>query len=630
MTMKTNKRLKAAICPMAAMLLAAASLTSCSSEENIADNTQSQGIQLKLNGYLENTDTKTRGAGAQWEDVNGAAGGGLKFKWTNENTSEMYGGYYLADNNIILPTTDSKCYSKINIAIDDNNPAKATLSSEKNFIDGMGGYSGFKFTTKDVIFCFAPVNNPNDISCNQEYSNNMMGAWKTSFPMSFPSSFIQEEANSTKGISEYMYIYGEAFQPSEGNISSGANASAVDITFHHVPATVRYVITNKQGEAVTIRSVKMSFDSNVLPTTGQYSWETDGNSIQPSIYFDPTRTSSVTTQFGANGAGLSVDTTNPLLGYAVVAPSQNTITSNATFTITDGDGREYVSDCISAEDLLADVTKESKFMSGYVYTAWLLLDENKLTLGGVTVNGWDEIAGGDANNTAMSLTDLCSTDTYKAQREALTTLTLDGAAITTDEVTNYMGTNFVNYFQNVTTLNIAGTSLAVMKSLYNNTSVTTIKGENLTSLPESAFENATGVTSYQFPNVESVGKYCLKRSTSVKEISLPKLKAFSCQLFFGVSVGNACFASLTDFTEASNEFTTGNANIAFGATEEFNFGTKSPLDLFQDQKATLAGGTTLYLNEDGYEYKNKVSGNTWRGITFKAIKKYSEYTGKKN
>ena len=152
MTMKTNKRLKAAICPMAAMLLAAASLTSCSSEENIADNTQSQGIQLKLNGYLENTDTKTRGAGAQWETVNGAAGGGRKFNWTNENTSEMYGGYYLADNNIILPTTDSKCYSKINIAIDDNNPAKATLSSEKNFIDGMGGYSGFKFTPKDVIF----------------------------------------------------------------------------------------------------------------------------------------------------------------------------------------------------------------------------------------------------------------------------------------------------------------------------------------------------------------------------------------------------------------------------------------------------------------------------------------------
>ena len=155
---------------------------------------------------------------------------------------------------------------------------------------------------------------------------------------------------------------------------------------------------------------------------------------------------------------------------------------------------------------------------------------------------------------------------------------------------------------------------------------------NQNTLPYAGLEECIALKSVYAPDVTTVNKFCLKRC-SAADVSFPRLKSLNEQILFGVSaLQRACFASLTDFTKASQEFSHGQ-NLAFGANEQFAFAEgKNPLAIFQDNDAQtmaaqIATGVTLYLNENGYEYKHNVSGNTWRGVTFKAIKTYAEFLG---
>ncbi|MBO7149455.1 MAG: hypothetical protein J6V71_01020, partial [Clostridia bacterium] len=70
--------------------------------------------------------------------------------------------------------------------------------------------------------------------------------------MEMPATFTQTESQNPEFLRDYMMMYGHA------TVENG-NAS---IQFKHIPATFRFIITNKRPDEATIQSVSMTIDGD--------------------------------------------------------------------------------------------------------------------------------------------------------------------------------------------------------------------------------------------------------------------------------------------------------------------------------------------------------------------------------
>jgi hypothetical protein len=160
--------------------------------------------------------------------------------------------------------------------------------------------------------------------------------------------------------------------------------SETDISFSYIPALIRFAIANGNAASVNIKSVKMTCNSALFPTSAQYSLSSSSTTFAPVSSYTPTGTAADVSVDLTTAATVASGTYTRL--YAAVLPTA-TFTAEATFTftITTSEGTTYTSNKITGAQLAAswsgNITTGSSetkiFRSGKSYTFKLWLDNKK-------------------------------------------------------------------------------------------------------------------------------------------------------------------------------------------------------------------------------------------------------------
>ncbi|MDD3039894.1 fimbrillin family protein [Bacteroides sp.] len=361
---------------LAALMLL--SLAACSNEDDAAT-TQPAGKKLVMTAYNgENEQSMTRGA--HWED-NNTHTGGLSFHWdvagNNQAGDELYDIYSMVitkdgtigaswstepDKNFSIP------YSSLKIELT-GQPDKATLTS-RYYLDAS------KHSAGNAIYCITPILNAPDPDIPNSFYKNL----------AMPTDFTQAASGDAKHLKDYMYMTGTGTLKGE----TDQQLTSSDLYFKHIPATIRIALTNQRPEAATVTSIVMreTNGSKIFPNEKQ--WKclmgtvTDENT-RVSI-LEPTDKTGYTSSVTLNLTDANIAAEGKYYGYMLVLPqdAEHALADkHLTFDITTQDGNTYTSFSMDASEL-KKITKKQNFVSGYVYTFNLTLND-KLTLSGVEV-----------------------------------------------------------------------------------------------------------------------------------------------------------------------------------------------------------------------------------------------------
>ncbi len=218
------------------------------------------------------------------------------------------------------------------------------------------------------------------------------------------SLFVQQASQQPDFLREWMMLYGEAEMK---------NGSAL-ISFKHIPATFRFIITNERPAATTIKSVQVSLvdaAGNVQPVAAEtlaLEIEIENNTFEIFYGGNTWNThTSITTRLGQNGTAVAKG--EQYIAYALALPVGNADTGmpdeNAfkdkklQFTIeASGPDNEHLSFELDADKLAAaNPNNEYNWVGGKSYTIHMCLDDG-LLVQDITVDDWNEqdISGGEA------------------------------------------------------------------------------------------------------------------------------------------------------------------------------------------------------------------------------------------
>ncbi len=208
---------------------------------------------------------------------------------------------------------------------------------------------------------------------------------------SMPAEFTQTASGDPSFLRDYMIMCG----------SAEMNNGTASIEFEHIPATFRFIITNKRPSEATIKSVKISRDDagNIGSTLVRFA-------AQPTSDFfrqleEPC--TDITTVISGDDAVLG--TGGKYTAYAMALPIGEYNEQNAfkdkkiQFTIEAGDpDNEHLSFVLDGSQIAAvNPDEEYDWVSGKSYTIRMSLDDGLLEQD-ITVDDWNEqeIVGGEA------------------------------------------------------------------------------------------------------------------------------------------------------------------------------------------------------------------------------------------
>ena len=168
------------------------------------------------------------------------------------------------------------------------------------------------------------------------------------------------------------------------------------LRFKHIPATFRFIITNKRPTEATIKSVQVSLTDAALPVASKsVSIDFLGN-----LYFSRETHTAITTQLGENGTTVQKDAKYTAYALALPLADNNAFKDKKIqFTIEALDpDNEHLSFVLDADKLAAaNPNNEYNWVGGKSYTIRMSLND-VLTFEGITVDDWNEqdISGGEA------------------------------------------------------------------------------------------------------------------------------------------------------------------------------------------------------------------------------------------
>lgn len=365
--------------------LALLSVASCNNDDIVPDtpDVPTEGYHLTFDGGV-GVETGTR---AVWNDDSGL--GNLIFQWdytkdtgTNEMVMAfMNDGQLLASNNGKYHT-----YATIKPHSQHSDDAHwAVFETVEKYEHDMpsGQYDGYK------VFAVTPYRTENSSTVASSAD-----AFSATLPM--PCQFTQVAHQKPDFLRNYMYMYAT---------STIAGGSAT-LEFNHIPATFRFIVTNKRpGEAI-IRSVKVSRDDDGYMGSTQLVLTARAADAEISkAYTSPC--SAITTSITGDGAALATDAT--YIAYAMALPLGDDDGEYAPaaftgkkikFTIeASNPDNEYLSFVLDGSQLAgANPNGEYNWVGGKSYTIRMSLSD-VLTFDGITVNDWteeEEINGGEA------------------------------------------------------------------------------------------------------------------------------------------------------------------------------------------------------------------------------------------
>lgn len=354
------------------ILAAVAGLFASCQQDDIVPDTPAEGKLVRLTFGTADAP----GARAVWKDEAGK--GNLIFNWDSHADSPamvavISNGYNFIGNYPAPNDWSESQFHTLLTVTPQEDPHYATFETERY-------YSENEINTQaKKIFVTSGYNN--DIISDLSFFRTLM---------QMPNLFTQQASQQPDFLRECMILYGEAEMK---------NGSAL-ISFKHIPATFRFIITNERPAATTIKSVQVSLvdaAGNVQPVAAQaldVEINLDYNTV--TNYYTPYYTS-ITTQLGQNGTAVAKG--EQYIAYALALPVGNADTENfdenafkdkkLQFTIeASGPDNEHLSFELDADKLAAaNPGNVYNWVGGKSYTIRMSLDD-VLTFEGISVTDW--------------------------------------------------------------------------------------------------------------------------------------------------------------------------------------------------------------------------------------------------
>ena len=223
----------------------AAVAASCNVNELVGETEFPEGAYVRLN-FSSGAATPAKGADtrAVWNDAQGT--GNLTFNWESVDIDSEEAGkmaLIISDGSRPIsskaPSQDqATTYSGLSVT-----PSEA--DAHYAHFRTVGYYSADDL--KSAKYCFAVAGNP-AVTADAEAK-----AHKCKFP-AMPSMFSQGTDQDPSYLREHMYMYASSPYSANGNA----------LTFNHIPATFRFIVTNATSNNMSVQEVSMNFSDGSL------------------------------------------------------------------------------------------------------------------------------------------------------------------------------------------------------------------------------------------------------------------------------------------------------------------------------------------------------------------------------
>lgn len=369
------------------ILAAVAGLFASCQQDDIVPDTPTEGKLVRLTfGTADAPGTR-----AVWKDETGK--GNLIFNWDSDPLGQRMVAVISNGDHFIPNYPASNNWSELQnhtllTVTPQEDPHYATFETERYYFENEIN------TQAKKIFVTTGSNN-----------NTTSSPFLFNTSMQMPNLFTQQASQQPDFLREWMMLYGEAEMK---------NGSAL-ISFKHIPATFRFIITNERPAATTtIKSIQMALvdtDGTLQPIASNSVGvliDIEINTIELFYGSDKYNThTSITTWLGQNGTAVAKG--EQYIAYAMALPVGKADTGmpdeNAfkdkklQFTIEALDpDNEHLSFELDADKLAAaNPNNVYNWVGGKSYTIRMSLDDG-LLVQDITVDDWNEqdIAGGEA------------------------------------------------------------------------------------------------------------------------------------------------------------------------------------------------------------------------------------------
>ncbi len=355
------------------LFAAAAMVVGCNNEHEPfvpdAPDTPAVGYHLTFGGGV-GIETGTR---AVWNDDEGS--GNLIFQWdyTPEGTEDHEMVMAIVGDNL-FETIEGNCHTHASIHKHSVHPDDAHWATFKTIEQYpydifSGKYEGYS------VLAVTPI-------CS-EANGATVSSNKSDFDvtMPMPATFTQVADQKPDFLRNYMYMY--ALEMIDDNSAT--------LRFKHIPATFRFIITNKRPTEATLKSVKVSLADASQPVASK-SATVSCNGAE--LTFSQDAHTKITTQLGENGATVQKDA--KYTAYALALPlADNTAFEGKQiqFTIEAGaPDNEYLSFVLDGSQIEAANRALAgngvyNWVGGKSYTIRMSLSD-VLTVDGITAEPW--------------------------------------------------------------------------------------------------------------------------------------------------------------------------------------------------------------------------------------------------
>ena len=365
---------------LATAVAAAGLLASCNREDVAPEQPDLPGISkyAQLTFSTADDDAGKAATRAVWSDEKGS--GNLIFSWEEDNAGTEVVALLTGEDSFI-PN-----YSSENPTGDELNDIKyhtyMTISPQEDLhkadFKTLRYYDTEDMAKAKAVYAVTPVND----FCIFEADETSFSA-----QMEMPASFVQSFSQTPEFLRDYMMMYAQA---------TVVNGSAT-LNFKHIPATFRFIITNKRPTNARLENVSLSIDGGA--SVGSNFAEVHGDYTTESLYVDfAGNHTSITTLLNTTLASQESYT-----AYAMALPLSDSETLNGKEIkfVINTEEHGFLSFVLTGSQI-ANANKSYgediyNWVGGKSYTIRMSLSD-MLTFDGITVEDWNKetIDGGEA------------------------------------------------------------------------------------------------------------------------------------------------------------------------------------------------------------------------------------------
>ena len=352
----------------------------CNNDDIVPDTPEQPSVSKyeQLTFSTADDDAGNAATRAVWSDPNGK--GNLIFNWEEDNAGTEVVAMLTGEDSFV-PN-----YPSENPSADELNDIKyhsyMTISPQEDLhkadFKTLRYYDTEDMAKAKAVYAVTPVND----FCIFEADETSFSA-----QMEMPASFVQSFSQTPEFLRDYMMMYAQA---------TVVNGSAT-LNFKHIPATFRFIITNKRPTTARLENMSFSIDGGA--SVGSNFAEVHGDYTTESLYVDfAGNHTSITTLLNTTLASQESYT-----AYAMALPLSDSETLNGKEIkfVINTEEHGFLSFVLTGSQI-ANANKSYgediyNWVSGKSYTIRMSLSD-VLTFDGITVEDWNKetIEGGEA------------------------------------------------------------------------------------------------------------------------------------------------------------------------------------------------------------------------------------------